>query len=57
MHDTTKPTNFQIEYARELMQMAQNDVEWYAIERMTRSQLARLIDKLRDEARQNESES
>lgn len=55
MHDTTKPTNFQIEYARELMQMAQNDVEWYAIERMTRSQLARLIDKLRDEARQNEN--
>lgn len=57
MHDTTKPTRVQIEVAFELMQIAENDGDWYDFESMTRGQLARLIDKLRDEARQNECES
>ena len=55
MHDTTKPTRVQIEVAFELMQMAKNDVDWYDFKSMTRGQLARLIEKLRDEARQNEN--
>lgn len=47
--DTRPPTRCQIEIARQLINDTGNDPEWYCVERMTRGQVARLIDKLRDE--------
>ena len=47
--DTRPPTRVQIETARQLIQDTGNDPEWYCVERMSRGQVARLIDKLRDE--------
>ena len=46
--DTRPPTMAQIETIYELIRETKSDVEWYAPERMTRGQMARLIDKLRD---------
>ena len=47
--DTRPPTAAQIETAYELIRETKSDVEWYAPERMTRGQVARLIEKLQDE--------
>ncbi len=39
-------TTAQLEYARELILELGYDLDWYALERMSRGQAARLIDKL-----------
>ena len=49
--DTRPPTTAQIEVVYELIRETKSDVEWYAPERMTRGQVARLIEKLQDEKR------
>ena len=49
--DTRPPTAAQIEVVYELIRETKSDVEWYAPERMTRGQVARLIEKLQDEKR------
>lgn len=46
--DTRPPTAAQIEVVYELIRETKSDVEWYAPERMTRGQVARLIEKLQD---------
>ena len=46
--DTRPPTRLQIEMVYELIRETRGDVDWYAPERMTRGQVSRLIDKLRD---------
>ena len=46
--DERPPTAAQIEVVYDLIRETKSDVEWYAPERMTRGQVARLIDKLRD---------
>ena len=52
--DTRPPTTAQIEVVYELIRETRGDVEWYAPERMTRGQVARLIEKLQDEKRRAE---
>ena len=54
--DTRPPTRCQIETVRQLINDTGNDPEWYCVERMSRGQVARLIDKLRDELREGEKE-
>ena len=54
--DKRKPTAAQLEIVYELIRETKSDVEWYAPEKMTRGQAARLIDKLKDEARRAEEE-
>ena len=54
--DTRPPTKAQIDYARQLINDTGNDPEWYCVERMTRGQVARLIDRLRDELERGENE-
>ena len=54
MEEKEKATRFQIEQATELIQRLKYDLEWYALERMTRGQMYRLIDKLTDDARRLE---
>lgn len=49
--DTRPPTKAQIETVYELIRETKSDVDWYAPERMTRGQVARLIEKLQDEKR------
>ena len=49
--DTRPPTKAQLETIYELIRETKSDVEWYAPERMTRGQVARLIEKLQDEKR------
>ena len=49
MYERTKPTQAQIDYANDLIQKLGYDPDWYDLEKMTRSQLARLIDELRNE--------
>ena len=49
MQDRTKPTQAQIDYARDLILKLGYDLDWYELDKMSRSQLARLIDELRDE--------
>lgn len=49
--DKRPPTAAQIETVYELIRETRGDVEWYAPERMTRGQVARLIEKLQDEKR------
>jgi len=44
-----RPTQAQIDYANDLIQKLGHDPDWYDLEKMTRSQIARLIDELRDE--------
>jgi hypothetical protein len=46
--DKRPPTAAQIEVVYELIRETRGDVDWYAPERMTRGQVARLIDTLRD---------
>ena len=47
--DTRPPTMAQLEIARRLINETKSDPEWYDLERMTRGQVARLIEKLQDE--------
>jgi len=47
--DTRPPTAAQLDTVRQLILDTQNDPEWYDVERMSRGQVARLIDRLRDE--------
>jgi len=54
--DTRPPTAAQLEIVYELIRETKSDVDWYAPERMTRGQVSRLIDKLKDEARKAEEE-
>ena len=54
--DKRPPTAAQLESVYELIRETKSDVEWYAPERMTRGQVARLIDKLKDEKRKAEEE-
>ena len=50
--DTRTATRAQIDQARELIQSLKYDVEWYDdFSKLTRGQMARLIDRLKDEAR------
>lgn len=49
MQDRTKPTAAQIEYARDLISKLGYDLDWYDLDKMTRGQISRLIDELRDE--------
>lgn len=49
MYERKKPTQAQLDYARDLILKLGYDMDWYDLESMTRSQLARLIDELRDE--------
>lgn len=49
MQDRTKPTQAQIDYATDLILKLGYDLDWYDLEKMSRSQLARLIDELKNE--------
>ncbi len=44
-----RATKLQIEQATELIQKLKYDLEWYALENMSRGQMYRLLDKLRDD--------
>lgn len=48
-----KATKLQIEQATELIQRLQYDLEWYALENMSRGQMYRLLDKLQEEERKS----
>lgn len=54
--DTRPPTAAQLEALYELIRETKSDVDWFAPEKMTRGQMARLIDKLQDEARNAKNE-
>lgn len=56
MDERERATKLQIEQATELIQTLKYDIEWYALERMTRGQMYRLIDKLTDDARRLEDD-
>lgn len=47
--DDRKATAAQIDYARDLILKLGYDLDWYDLGKMTRGQIARLIDELRDE--------
>ena len=49
--DERPPTAAQLETLYDLIRETKSDVEWYAPEKMTRGQAARLIEKLQDEKR------
>ena len=49
--DTRPPTKLQLEIVYELIRETKSDPDWYCVERMTRGQVARLIDRLQNEAR------
>ncbi len=46
--DKVKPTAYQIEMCMELINKTKFDLDWLDLDKMSRSQMARLIDKLRD---------
>ncbi len=48
-----RATKLQIEQATELIQRLQYDLEWYALDRMSRGQMYRLLDKLQEEERKS----
>ena len=52
--DERPATAAQIDTLYELIRETKSDVEWYAPERMTRGQVARLIEKLQDEKRRTD---
>ena len=52
MNDRTKPTAFQIEQCVELLNKLHFDLDWYDLDAMSRSQMQRLIDNLKDVERQ-----
>ncbi len=47
--DERQATAAQIEYARDLILKLGYDLDWYDLDKMTRSQISRLIDELKDE--------
>ena len=47
--DERPATAAQIEYARDLILKLGYDLDWYDLDKMTRGQISRLIDELRDE--------
>ena len=47
--DNRPATAAQIEYAQDLINKLGYDLDWYDLEAMSRSQISRLIDELRDE--------
>lgn len=47
--DDKPATAAQIEYARDLICKLGYDLDWYDLDKMTRGQISRLIDELRDE--------
>ena len=49
--DKVKPTAFQIEMCMELINKTKFDIDWLDLDKMSRSQMARLIEKLQDEKR------
>jgi len=51
MDERERATKLQIEQATELIHRLKYDIEWYALENMTRGQMYRLIDKLEDDLR------
>ena len=53
MDEREKATKLQIEQATELIQRLQYDLEWYALDRMSRGQMYRLLDKLQEEERKS----
>lgn len=46
--EKVKPTAYQIEMCMELMNKTKFDLDWIDLDKMSRSQMARLIDKLQD---------
>ncbi len=56
MDERERATKLQIEQATELIQKLKYDLEWYALENMSRGQMYRLIDKLTDDARRLEDD-
>jgi len=56
MDERERATKLQIEQATELIHRLKYDIEWYALENMTRGQMYRLIDKLTDDARRLEDD-
>lgn len=49
MDERKKPTAAQIDYVRDLINELKHDPDWYDITKMTRLQVANLIDDLRHE--------
>lgn len=49
--DERLATQAQIEYARDLILKLGYDLDWYDLDKMTRGQISRLIDELKDEWR------
>ena len=47
--DDRPATRAQIEYARDLILRLGYDLDWYDLDKMSRGQISRLIDELRDE--------
>ena len=48
MQDRTKATAAQIEQCVELMNKTKTDLDWLDLDKMSRGQMQRLIDKLKD---------
>jgi hypothetical protein len=49
MEEKERATRFQIEQATELINQGGSDPEWYDLDKMSRGQISRLIDELKDE--------
>ncbi len=49
MDERKKPTSAQIDYVRDLINELEHDPDWYDTSKMTRLQVANLIDDLRHE--------
>ena len=47
--DERPATTAQIEYATDLILKLGYDLDWYDLDKMTRGQISRLIDELKDE--------
>ena len=52
MQDRTKPTQAQIEQCVELMNKLKFDLDWLDLDKMSRGQIQRLIDKMKDKERE-----
>ena len=50
--DRTKPTQAQIEQCVELMNKQKFDIDWVDLDKMSRGQMQRLIEKLKDAERE-----
>jgi hypothetical protein len=49
MDDKTKATNAQVKYATDLLNKLGYDLDWYDLEKMSRDQISKLIDELKNE--------